>query len=267
MVRGRARGDHPRGAERLAAHVVAVERAEVGFSCRDRPVVEADRDDGGVEVAGRLRASGATRASANAWTAIGRAPGLSQHSVSKSWMSVSKKIVHWGMRAGSPVNGPGSRVSERSSCGVPMRPASIAARAAANAGAKRRLNPTCSTTPACSAAAMARSASARVTAIGFSQNTCLPAAAAATTRSVWLRAGAVISTPSTSGRASSVSTSTASASRLGGQALRVDLDGIGDGDEPGARHLVGDDRGVVGADAARADEREAERSWCVMGPH
>ena len=42
--------------------------------------------------------------------------------MSKSWIRVSKKIVHCGMRAGSAVNGPGSRVSERSSCGVPMRP-------------------------------------------------------------------------------------------------------------------------------------------------
>ena len=41
--------------------------------------------------------------------------------------------------------GPGSRVSERSSCGVPTFCASIAARAAANPGANRRLNPTCRT--------------------------------------------------------------------------------------------------------------------------
>ena len=48
---------------------------------------------------------------------------------------------------------------------------------------------------------MARSASARVSAIGFSQKTLLPAAAAATTSSVWKRAGAAITTASTSGSA------------------------------------------------------------------
>jgi hypothetical protein len=50
---------------------------------------------------------------------------------------------------------------------------------------------------------MARSASARVRAIGFSQNTALPARAAASTRSAWKRAGAAITTASTAGSASS----------------------------------------------------------------
>ena len=68
---------------------------------------------------------------------------------------------------------------------------------------KRRLKPTCSGTPAASAAAMARSASARVMAMGFSQNTALPARAAASTRSAWMRAGAAITTASTAGSASS----------------------------------------------------------------
>jgi hypothetical protein len=43
-----------------------------------------------------------------------------------------------------------------------------------------------------------RSASASVKAIGFSQNTGLPAAAVATTRSVWARAVEAITTASTS---------------------------------------------------------------------
>ena len=83
------------------------------------------------------------------------------------------KIVSGGTRAGSKP--PGSRVTERSSRGVPSVPSSSSARAAAQSGAKRRLKPTCSTTPAARAASMARSASASDRAIGFSQNTALPA--------------------------------------------------------------------------------------------
>ena len=44
--------------------------------------------------------------------------------------------------------------------------------------------------------------SARLSAAGFSQNTALPAPAAATIRSAWNRAGAAITTASTAGSAS-----------------------------------------------------------------
>jgi hypothetical protein len=50
---------------------------------------------------------------------------------------------------------------------------------------------------------MARSASSRVSAIGFSQNTALPASAAATIRSVWARAVEAMATASTSSAAKS----------------------------------------------------------------
>ena len=106
-----------------------------------------------------------------------------------------------GTRPGSGM--PGSRVSERSSCGVPTRPAATRSWAARKLASKRRLKPTWSGTPAASAAATARSASARVRAMGFSQNTALPAPAAATTRSAWKRAGAAITTAWTEGSASS----------------------------------------------------------------
>jgi len=72
--------------------------------------------------------SGRISASARANTSTGSAPGLRKRSASKSWMSVSVKIVHGGIRAGSASLG--SRVSERSSCGVPMAPAAIWSRAA-----------------------------------------------------------------------------------------------------------------------------------------
>lgn len=72
-------------------------------------------------------------------------------------------------------------------------------RAAAKPAANRRLNPTCSGTPAAAAAAIARSASATVNAIGFSTKIAWPAAAAATTRSVWKWAGEAMTTASTAG--------------------------------------------------------------------
>ena len=44
--------------------------------------------------------SGATRASAVAYTSTGSAPGFSQSSASKSWIRVSRKIVHGGTAPG-----------------------------------------------------------------------------------------------------------------------------------------------------------------------
>ena len=119
--------------------------------------------------------------------------------MSKSWISVSLKIVPGATRDGS--NPPGSRVTDRSNRGVPNVPSSSSARAAAQSGANRRLNPTCSGTPAARAASIARSRSASDSPAGFSQNTALPAPAAATIRSVWNRAGAAITTASTAGSA------------------------------------------------------------------
>ena len=68
-------------------------------------------------------------------TSTAVAPGLSQLSASKSWMSVWVKIVHGGTAAG--LASPGSRVSDRSSCGVPMPPAVTTSRAAAKSRANR----------------------------------------------------------------------------------------------------------------------------------
>src|SRR3954453_15237814 len=126
----------------------------------------------------RSRQSGSTSASATAYTSTASAPGFRNRSASKSWISVSLKIVSGATREGS--NPPGSRVTERSSRGVPSVPSSSSTRAAAQSGAKRRLNPTCSTTPAARTASMARSRSASDSAAGFSQNTAFPAPAAAT---------------------------------------------------------------------------------------
>jgi hypothetical protein len=147
----------------------------------------------------RSRHPGSTSASAVAYTSTTSAPGFRNRSVSKSWIRVSLKIVSGATRDGS--NPPGSRVTERSSRGVPSRPSSSSARVACQSGAKRRLNPTWSTTPAARAVSIARSASVSESAIGFSQNTALPARAAATTRSAWKRAGAAITTASTDGSA------------------------------------------------------------------
>lgn len=79
-------------------------------------------------------------------TSTAVAPALNQLSASKSWMSVWVKIVHGGTPAGSA--SPGSRVSERSACGVPMPPAATVSWAAAKSLAKRRLKPTCRGMPA-----------------------------------------------------------------------------------------------------------------------
>ena len=104
--------------------------------------------------------------------------------------------VHGGTPAGSAR--PGSRVTDRISCGVPTEPATIASCAATKSAAKRRLKPTCSGTPASRAAAIARSASGRVIDIGFSQKIALPAAAAATTSSQCAVEEAAITTASMS---------------------------------------------------------------------
>ena len=94
-------------------------------------------------------------------------------------------------------------MTDRSSWGVPTPPAATTSRAAAKSAANRRLKPTCSGTRARSAAATAASASGSVSAIGFSQNTALPAAAQATTRAACVRAGVAITTAETRGSSTS----------------------------------------------------------------
>jgi hypothetical protein len=74
------------------------------------------------------------------------------------------------------------------------------------------LNPTCSTTPAARTASIARSRSISDSAAGFSQNTALPAPAAATIRSAWNRDGAAITTASTAGSANASAASVYAAS-------------------------------------------------------
>src|SRR4051794_28793030 len=153
----------------------------------------------------RSRQSGSTSASATAYTSTASAPGLRNRSVSKSWINVSLKIVSGATREGSKP--PGSRVTDRTNRGMPSVPLSSSARAAAQSGANRRLNPICSTTPAARAASIARSMSARLSAAGFSQNTALPAPAAATISSAWNRDGAAMTTASTAGSANACAAS------------------------------------------------------------
>ena len=166
--------------------------------------------------------------------------------MSKSWIRVSKKIVHCGMRAGSAVNGPGSRVSERSSCGVPMRPASIAARAAANAGGEAAVEPDLQH----DVRLLGRGDGA--VGVGEGHRHRLLA------EHVLARGGGRDDEVGVAarGRGDQHAVDVGPAEQgldvdrvgveLGGQALGGDLDGVGDGDQPGAGHLVGDDPGVVG---------------------
>ena len=84
---------------------------------------------------------------------------------------------------------PGSRVSERSSCGVPTVPEARSFLAAWKSSAYLRLKPTWKCTPAASTAARAASSSSSPSPAGFSQNTCFPARAAWPIRDEWKRPG------------------------------------------------------------------------------
>ena len=200
------------------------------------------------------RQSGSTSASAVAYTSTASAPGLRNRSASKSWIRVSLKIVFGATRDGSKP--PGSRVTDRTSRGVPSVPSSSRARAARQSAAKRRLKPTCSTTPAARAASIARSTSASANPIGFSQNTPLPAVAAATTRSAWNRAGAAITTASTSGlaNASAASVYAVSAPSCGREPLGRARRRVGHRGQPHARDPPGQRLAVEGAHPPRPDE-------------
>jgi hypothetical protein len=59
--------------------------------------------------------SGRTNAAAMAYTSTGSAPGFNRHSVSESWISVSRKTAHGLTTDGSASSG--SRVNDRNSCG------------------------------------------------------------------------------------------------------------------------------------------------------
>ena len=107
-----------------------------------------------------------------------------------------------------------------------------------------------------------------MSAIGFSQNTALPAAAAATTRSAWNRAGAAITTASISG---SANTSAGSVyARLGterrGQPLRRARRRVGDRDQPGAGNPPGQRLAVERAHPSRPDQGHPDRPCRPSAP-
>ena len=79
---------------------------------------------------------------------------------------------------------------------LPNLPSSIARRMRWAAGQKRRWKMTPNLIPACSAAAIIRSASVRRVVTGFSQRTLMPASAAAMTSGVWLGCGVQTTTAS-----------------------------------------------------------------------
>ena len=108
------------------------------------------------------------------------------------------KIVHGGTPPG--LARPGSRVSERISCGVPISPSTTRRWAAA----KSRGEPPVEADLERHAGGLGRRdrrgrSRSSVIAIGFSQKTALPAAAAATISSAWAVDDAVMTTASTLG--------------------------------------------------------------------
>ena len=80
---------------------------------------------------------------------------------------------------------PATLMSPTSFVQSPVRWLKAISRARATTGRKRDTNATCSCTPAVSQAATMAWASSRVVAIGFSQSTCLPWAAASSTCARW----------------------------------------------------------------------------------
>ncbi len=71
--------------------------------------------------------------------------------------------------------GPPPAETERQTTGRPIAPLSMISRSFIHSLQKCRTNAICRTTPASAQACAIRSASATVSAIGFSQSTCLPA--------------------------------------------------------------------------------------------
>ncbi len=126
--------------------------------------------------------------------------------MSKSWLLTSARgpplretsyIRSWGSL--------GPWVSDFTRVGSPASPASSSSFMRRKPGSNRRMKPICSFTPAVSHAAIISSHCAGLAAMGFSQSTCLPAAAAAGTTSRWASVGVTTTTASTAGssRASS----------------------------------------------------------------
>jgi hypothetical protein len=80
----------------------------------------------------------------------------------------------------------------------PSSPLWISSFALRKGGSKRRIKPICSLTRAfCTASFMSTASDTRID-MGFSQNTCFPACAQATTMSRWLKVGVTIMTASKS---------------------------------------------------------------------
>src|SRR6266508_4514001 len=129
---------------------------------------------------------------------------IRKRATSKSWMVMSMKSPPDSRRY-SIGPGWGSRLVTRTSRGRPMRPARTWSRAWRKLRSKRRWKPTCRVVPARATASSARSITARSVATGFSQKTCLPAAAAAWISWAWVGVGEAITTASTAPSASSSS--------------------------------------------------------------
>ena len=179
--------------------------------------------------------------------------------MSKSWIRVWVKTVHGGTAPG--LARPGSRVSERISCGVPMAPVGDDPVRRGEVGGEPPVEADLELDAGALAAAIARSASARVIDIGFSQNTALPAAAHATMSSLWAFDEAVMTTASTSSAISSSASVYPCTERPqpGPRPPRV----AGRRPRPaGLRHPPGDDLGVGRADPAGADEADPE--WAQL---
>ena len=145
-ARRRARGDHPGRTEDLGPDVVAVGGGEAGLGDAIAPLSKRITTTAVSSRPASLN-SGATRASAMAYTSTGRAPGLSQQQ--------RVEVVDQGLGEDRPRRhaapgwrgpGRGSATAAGAACRSP--PATTASCAAAKSGAKRRLKPTCSGTPA-----------------------------------------------------------------------------------------------------------------------
>ena len=97
--------------------------------------------------------------------------------------------------------------------------------------------------------------------MGFSQNTALPAVAAASTRSAWRRAGAAISTASTAGSASSSAGSVVAFGAPSELASLLAAPGgrVGHAGQPRPGQSAGEGLGVEGADGAGPDEPDRHR--------
>mmetsp|Transcript_11981 Transcript_11981/g.23880 ORF Transcript_11981/g.23880 Transcript_11981/m.23880 type:complete len:214 (+) Transcript_11981:26-667(+) len=141
---------------------------------------------------------------------IGSAPAR-KRDISRSWTAMSVKIPPPPFTY-SNGGADGSREHNLIMIGSPTSFLSIASLTLTKFEQKRRCNPIISLTSASLQAFMASTVSARSVAIGFSQKTCFPLAAAALIWSAWKLEGEQIQTASTSG---SVITSMASEVNFG----------------------------------------------------